>query len=166
MFYAPSARKVTWTAAAAAAALALGLLVYLADRPAGTARLLPYAGALRAHPGAANLAPWLPTALHAFAFALLSAVVLPPRRPLHLRACAGWVLVDGAFELGQHPAVATPLSRALEALLPPALAQPLSRYFQAGTFDAADLAAALIGGAAAWLLLCGTETTRETHHVD
>lgn len=164
MFYAAWRAKVTLTGAAAGA-LALGLLVYLADRPAGSAWLLPWAGVLQAHPGGAPLAPWLPTALHAFAFALLSALVLPPRRSLHTLACAGWVLVDQLFELGQHPALAAPLSRGLEALLPPAVAEPLTRYFRAGTFDTADLAAALLGGGAAWLLLRGSITASEIDHV-
>ncbi|TXC66490.1 hypothetical protein FSC37_13475 [Piscinibacter aquaticus] len=102
--------------------------------------------------------------MHAFAFALLSALVLPPRRLLRALACAGWVLADLLFELGQHPALAAPLSRGLEALLPAAVAAPLARYFQAGTFDVADLAAALLGGMGAWLLLHGTATAGETGH--
>lgn len=163
MFYAAMREKVT-LAGAAAGALAIGLVVYLADRPVGSAWLLPWAGLLQAHPGAANLAPWLPTAVHAFAFALLSALVLPPRRSLRTLACAGWVLADLLFELGQHPALAAPLSQGLEALLPAALAAPLARYFQAGTFDGADLGAALLGGMAAWLLLRGTETAAEIGH--
>ena len=149
---------------AAAAALALGLLVYLADRPAGTAWLLPLAGALRGEHGPANLAPWLPTAVHAFAFALLSAALLPPRALLRMLACGGWVLVDLAFEAGQHPAVAAGLAARVESALPPALAQPLARYFVAGTFDPADLAAATLGGAAAWLLLRHTDGRWEETH--
>lgn len=151
--------------AAAAAALAVGLLVYLGDRPAGTAWLLPQAGALRGHAGQGGAASWLPSAVHAFAFALLSALVLPPRRPLYTTACVGWVLVDVLFELGQHPSAAAPLSRWLQAHLPLDLAQPLARYFLAGTFDRADLAAALLGGAAAWVLLRRAETLTEARHV-
>lgn len=150
---------------AAAAALAVGLLVYLGDRPADTAWLLPHAGALHGHVGLGGAASWLPSAVHAFAFALLSALVLPPRRPLYTMACAGWVLVDVLFELGQHPAAAAPLSRWLQAHLPLDLAQPLARYFLAGTFDRADLGAALLGGAAAWLLLRRAEAPTEVHHV-
>lgn len=150
---------------AAAAALAVGLLVYLGDRPAGTAWLLPQAGALRGHAGLGGVASWLPSAVHAFAFALLSALVLPPRRPLYTIVCTGWVLIDLAFELGQHPAATAPLSRWLQAHLPLDLAQPLARYFLAGTFDRADLGAALLGGAAAWLLLRRTDTPTEVCHV-
>lgn len=150
---------------AVAAALAAGLLVYLGDRPAGTAWLLPQAGALRGPVGLGDAASWLPSAVHVFAFALLSALVLPPRRLLYTVACAGWMLVDLAFELGQHPDAAAPLSGWLLAHLPLDLAQPLARYFLAGTFDRADLGAALLGGAAAWLLLRCADTLTEARHV-
>lgn len=156
-------REVTLIGAATAA-LAVGLLVYLVDRPAGTAWLMPQAGALRGPAGLAGAASWLPSAVHAFAFALLSALLLPPRMPLYPVACAGWVLVDGLFELGQHPGIAAGLSEWLQDALPPGLAQPLARYFLAGTFDPADLGAVLLGGAAAWALLCRTHVEPETAH--
>ncbi len=160
MLYAPTRREVTLTGAAAAA-LALGLLVYVGDRVAGSAWLLPYAGALRGHHGMGIVTPWLPSAMHAFAFALLSAALLPARAALRNLSCVGWVIVDLAFEAGQQASVAPSLSAALEASLPASLAQPLARYFVGGTFDPADLAGTLLGGAAAWLLLRRTDRSRE-----
>lgn len=160
MLNAPTRREVTLTGAAAAA-LALGLLVYLGDRPAGTAWLLPYAGGWRGLHGLGSVTTWLPSAVHAFAFALLSAALLPPRAALRNLACVGWVIVDLAFEAGQQPSVAPSLSAGLEARLPASLAQPLARYFVGGTFDRADLAATVLGGAAAWLLLRRTDRPRE-----
>ncbi len=163
MFCPPTRREATLLGAAAAA-LAVGLLVYLADRPAGTAWLLPPVGTPHGLPSLGAAAAWLPSAVHVFAFALLSALVLPPHRLLGTTACAGWVLVDMLFELGQHRAIAAPLSQWLQAHLPSQLAQPLARYFLAGTFDPADLAAAVLGGAMAWLVIRRTDGTTENLH--
>lgn len=150
--------------AAGLTALLLGTLVYVTDRAAGSAWLLPTLDwpAGRGWFGAA--APWLPSAVHAFAFALLSAALLPPRRSMYAMACAAWVAIDLAFETGQHPAIATELSMHLESALPAAIAQPLARYFRAGTFDPADLGAVLLGGLAAWALLCWTHHEAEAAH--
>jgi len=146
------------------AALGMGVLIYLADRDGVQAWLLPRVGLL-AHShwfGAAG--GWLPSALHAFAFALLSAALLPARGPARLHACAVWALVDIGFEAGQHRAIAPHLAAWLDAAGPSWLVGPLARYFGRGTFDPADLAAVLLGAAAAAALLGLARTAPETLH--
>jgi hypothetical protein len=118
------------------AALALGGLVYALDRRGGG-----WWGAV---------AGWLPDLVHPFAFALFTAALLPPSPAWQAGACGFWVLVDGAFECGQHPAVAAWIA----GVLPDAAwTAPLRHYFERGTFDVADLAATLAGGLAAAFLL-------------
>ena len=150
--------------AMALAALALGVLVYLGDRAAGSTWLIPPGTAWHGWHGFGPAAAWLPSALHTFAFALLSAALLPPRPALQGIACIGWGTVNLAFESGQHPSVAPWLAAALESALPAALAQPLAQYFRRGTFDPADLVAVLMGGLAAWALLYWTHPEPETAH--
>lgn len=129
----------------ALAVLALGTLVYALDRTAGSAVLWPRA--LTRDGGApvfGTLGGSLPSLAHAFAFSILSALVLPWRRAAQAGACIGWALVDALFEIGQHRA----LSGALGELLP-----PLAGYWRRGTFDPIDLAAGGVGAALAYLLL-------------
>lgn len=154
----------------AALALALGTAVYLLDRPAGSAWLLPSAWqavhvAGTAAPasnaglaaagtwfGAAGL--WLPSLAHAFAFSLFTALLLPRRAGPAAAACVGWALVDTLFELGQHPAIAPALAAGLASTFDGApLALRVGRYFTQGSFDVADIAAGCGGAALAGLAL-------------
>lgn len=131
--------------AIALAALGAGVLVYLTDRDGVQAWLLPRVGALAGRHWFGALGGWLPSALHAFAFALLSAAVLPRTGPARFVACAAWAVIDIGFELGQHPLVAPQLAAWL--------AGAPARYFERGTFDPADVVAAALGAALAAALL-------------
>ncbi len=129
----------------ALAVLALGTLVYALDRAPGSAVLWPRM--LTRESGAPVFGVFggsLPSLAHAFAFALLSALVLPWRRAWQAGACIGWALVDALFEIGQHRALSGPLGD----LLP-----PLAGYWRHGTFDPLDLAAGGVGAALAYALL-------------
>lgn len=131
-------------------ALLLGTFMYMVARPAGVAWLLPAPLNFGTLFDIGIAGHGLPTLLHAYAFLLLSAAVLRPRRPGLYTLCAGGFALEALFELGQHPAVA----RLLEATLPagadhaPLLGR-LLRYFQHGVFDPLDLACAFLGVAAA-----------------
>jgi len=134
--------------------LAIGLLVYLADRPAGQAMLLP----AWPRPGGGELfgpvGHWLPSFVHPFAFSLLTAAALAPAPRPHYGVCAAWCAVNAAFELGQLPQVAAWLGAALhDSLLPPALTRPLADYLQRGRFDVGDLAGLALGSLAAAAVL-------------
>ena len=100
-------------AASGTLALALGLLVYLADRDASRSLLIPAAAALSAGPLFGELGQWLPSFVHPFAFSLFTAAARPPGSAPAYRACAGWWAVNVAFEAGQHPRVSAPLAEFL-----------------------------------------------------
>jgi hypothetical protein len=138
-------------------ALGLGLLVYLADRPAGSAQWLPGLPGLPIRGGRplfGAVGPWLPSFVHPFAFGLLSAAAARRRATPAYGAVAAWWAVNLAFELGQHPRLSAPISQALQSGFGPwPPAQALSRYLLNGRFDGADLLALSAGALAAAALL-------------
>jgi hypothetical protein len=135
---------------AAVLALTAGVLVYVLDRPAGTASLLPsvwHAGSGVSWFGPAGA--WLPSLVHAFAFSVLTALALPWRQRNMAAACLGWAGIDTLAEIGQHaavsPAVTAALMNASALTGGHAVAEPVARYFANGSFDVADVAAGLAG---------------------
>ena len=137
-----------WAALAAGlAALAFAVLVY-ASRTTRQAPLLePWrAGWLGGCFGAA--AGWLPSALHVFGFALITAACGPRCWRTARQATLLWLAVNVLFECGQHTLLRARLAGAL-AGMPSLGGRALGAYFEHGTFDVADLLAALAGAAAA-----------------
>jgi hypothetical protein len=135
-------------------ALVVGLLVYMADRVAAPPLLLPAFARLDTGALFGGVGQWLPSFVHPFAFGLLTAAVLPPRSAWRYGACAAWGVVNVAFEVGQHPSISPHLAAALHDAFgssPPARA--LANYFVLGTFDRADVVAAVLGALAAAALL-------------
>lgn len=104
-------------------ALAIGILVYVADR----AGALPDLIKSFAWKGAGPLFPvasqWLPSFVHPLAFALLSAAARASDAGPAYGACAAWWAVNVAFEAAQHPQV----------------------QLLRGTFDVGDIMAATLG---------------------
>ena len=138
----------------AGALLALGLLVYVADRPPGRAMLLPAWARLASGGWFDSVGDWLPSFIHPFAFSLLTVAALGPSARPRYGVCVAWGAVNAAFELGQLPRVATELARALHvSMLPTSLSRPLADYFVRGQFDFADLAAIVLGSTAAVIVL-------------
>lgn len=113
--------------AAACSALATGVLVYVADRvSAPPALIAPFVlGSVGPLFGAAG--QWLPSFVHPFAFALLTAATRPRDAPPAYDACFAWWAVNVIFEIGQHPQF----------------------RFLRGTFDVGDILAATLGAFAA-----------------
>jgi hypothetical protein len=142
--------------------LAMGLLIYLTARPPGSAAALPPEWHRPSVTAVYLLreAGWLPSLLHPWAFGLLSAAVATSR-PWQLGACIAWGGANLLFEVGQHPALAEPLTQAFGAW-PPATA--LTRYFASGAFDPADLAAAAAGTVAACACVLVAARGREKPH--
>jgi hypothetical protein len=137
------------------AALALGTLVYVIDRPPGGTALpdsINLYGTLPALFGAIGQS--FPAFAHIFAFSLLTAACLGNGRYVAVGACTTWLLLDTAFELGQHPSLAPYL-----ALVVPGWFQQIpilgraTGYFLNGTFDPWDLAAIFAGTLAAYATL-------------
>jgi len=135
-------------------AMAGGLLVYWMQRDLRHAALIPAVAPLAGHAAFGALGQWLPSFVHPLAFSLFTAALLPPRAGLAYGICAAWAGVNVAFEIGQHPQISAHLAGALAALPGPSVVtQALANYFVRGTFDAYDLAAAILGALlAAWVL--------------
>ena len=140
--------------AAGALALALGALVYLADRNPTHAALIPTVPALAGLRLFGTAGAWLPSLVHPFAFSLFTAALAPPgARPAYW-ACAMWWAVNIAFEIAQAPGVNADVAEALSQLLGQTwLANALSNYLLRGTCDVADLVAATAGAVAAGAVL-------------
>lgn len=149
----------------AALAFALGVGVYLADRP-------PFQPQWRLPrvwptglPGFGVLGAWLPSFVHPFAFSLLTAAALPAGATPRFGPCVLWTGVNLAFEWGQHPSIREWLAPVLHRVLDPVgLGKPLANYVLRGTFDAGDLAAVFLGGLAAAVLLRLTTLAEERRH--
>jgi hypothetical protein len=141
----------------AATALAAGVAVYVADRPAATAYLLPQALTLTDNPGAlfGTLGAFLPSFVHVYAFTLLTATVVSSSTPWSAAAIAtAWCITDSLFELGQHPVIAPLIAQSLPAWFNDVpLLENVGPYFLRGTFDPADLIATLAGAAVAYLTI-------------
>lgn len=137
---------------AAVLVLSLGALVYVLDRPAASAAFFVAVNVSHLVPPVfGQIGGSLPAFAHAFAFSILTAGLTDRTRVAAGAACLGWLLVDVAFEVGQYPAVAATLARAI----PPELESwPIvgrtGGYFVAGTFDWRDLLAIVLGALAAY----------------
>jgi hypothetical protein len=156
----PTARAGSWCrrhqalllSLAGGLALALGVLVYGTDRPAGQAQWAPWLGGQAGSPWFGAWGGSLPTALHVLAFSLWTAALLPPASPWRLAGCAGWTVLNLLAEAAQqaqaqalwtgwltppHAAGATDSHPVLHAV---------AAYAARGQFDPLDLVAALLGG--------------------
>jgi hypothetical protein len=130
--------------------LAIGILVYLTDRDPTRSLAIPTVDALTGRRWFGAIGLWLPSFVHTFSFSLLTAAALPQRATPRYSICAAWCAVNLTFEIGQHPVPARHLAHLAEAALGnTSLARGLANYFLRGTFDAGDIAAALLGAMAA-----------------
>jgi hypothetical protein len=135
-------------------ALSAGLLLYLSDRPAGSAWLIPALPLLQGMNLYGSAGAWLPSFVHPFGFALLTAAALPDHASWRYGACLGWFLVNAAFELGQLSPLATRLAEAIHAVFgSTSVGQRLAGYFMHGNFGIDDLAAAAAGALCAAVVL-------------
>lgn len=135
-------------------ALALGVFVYLADRPAGSAALLPWAGIHSASALLGAIGGWLPSFTHVFAFAVLTAATARPALAPPYWTCLLWWTIDVAFEAAQVPAWQTPVVDTVRRWLgDSALTSLFTRYVERGTFDPGDLVAVTAGALAAAAML-------------
>lgn len=108
----------------------------------------------------------LPSFAHVCAFALLTAALLDGGRRLNQVICLGWLSVNVAFELGQHPKFATSVANAVPGWFRhiPILNQTPT-YFLSGTFDLLDLLFATLGALTAYLVIVKTHTPGVGHEV-
>jgi hypothetical protein len=143
--------KITQVAIALAALLA-GVFIYLAERSGLDVYFLP--DGWQAVWPMSWLGQHLPSFLHTFAFAMLTAAVLAPARYAAIISCAFWVLVNSLLEVGQRESIATEISGHTPAwFLDWPVLENVNSYFLFGTFDSIDIAFVVIGGATALLTL-------------
>jgi hypothetical protein len=134
--------------------LLLGTAVYVAVRPTPVWFLPAALHFPDALPGPGWAMQAFPTFAHTAAFALLTAGVLGGTRRQAWIACCVWVAINSAFEIGQHPWVSQPLAAWLPRWFDHVWLLDQARgYFVNGTFDSADILAAILGGAAAWAVI-------------
>lgn len=149
----------------AMAALALGMLVYVVDRPPVSVYFLPHIGAL-----ADNHKLWfgalgdhIPELVHVYAFILLTASIAAwPVRAWLL--CGFWLVIELLFEIGQRPPFAAQIAGAIPRWFQdvPVL-ENSAAYFLRGVFDPWDLVAIFLGTLAAYGTLA-LIAQRHTHH--
>lgn len=152
----------------AAVILAVGMLVYLLDRPSSTVYFVPDWWSL------ADLTPaffglagqYLPTFSHTFAFILLTTAVIAPRRRTALLVCAGWLIVDSFFEIAQRDDLAINIVKYLPNwFFEWPLLDNLPAYFLVGRFDPLDLVSIFAASISAYLLVLYS-TRRGIKHAD
>ena len=134
-------RTATLLVAVACSALATGLLIYLADRASAPPALIaPFAWGAAA-PLFGVFGQWLPSFVHPFAFALLTAAARPRSARPAYDACAGWWAVNVLFEAGQR------------------------FHLFHGTFDPGDIAAATLGALAAAAVIRAAHSLEGQHAI-
>lgn len=156
--------RAQWVALAAAALL-LGLAIYLTDRAAGHAIWIPAVPALAGRLSFGALGGWMPSLLHPFAFALLTVAARAPHPRPAYGACLAWWAVNVVFEAVQHPLLSGPLAAFVaESDVTATLLRPFAAFAVRGTFDTGDIVAATLGALAAAAVLALSHRL-ETHHV-
>ena len=142
----------TYRLTAAFSSLAVGCSVYLFDRPKSIYLFSAFPYLSPKHYGLfGTIGQWLPSAVHTYAFILLTVVSLGNSRRIVVNSSIFWLVAGWLFECGQYPAVATRLVNHIPgwfAGVP--LLEDLTSYFRHGTFDPMDLFATLVGALAAW----------------
>ena len=135
------------------AALSMGLMVYLYDRPPGSVMLLEAmgAGAVSEVGLFGSISGQLPAFIHVFAFALLTTGLLGCRSRGAFFVCMFWLVINVLFELGQvvENSATTNGSGAFNAIFGPGV---LGEFFRSGTFDPLDLLAMALGAIAAFIV--------------
>lgn len=137
---------------AAALALGLGLLIYLLTRPHDRIILfsvLPRLDALPHWSGSALL-QWLPSALHTYAFILLTNSLWSNRPEMLSRVCLFWVFLEMLMELGQQQDLALEIANRLPNWFHDSpMLRVLPNYFLNGRYDPMDQMFVLLGALAA-----------------
>jgi len=131
-------------------ALAVGVLVYAADRTASSTTLIPGLAWIAAGPLFGAFGHWLPSFVHPFAFSLFTAAAHPSKTSPPYWTCVAWWVVNVAFEVAQRPATSLRIATGIQDVFGQTwLTRPLSNYVLRGTFDVGDLMAATAGALAA-----------------
>ena len=145
--------------------LVVGVLPYLTDRSASPTLLIPAVQGLASVNLFGTVGQWLPSFAHTLGFSLFTAAALGPVAAPRHGACAAWCFINVAFEFEQHAQFKTHLADAVQGgwgSTP--WSRPLAQYFLRGTFDMADVAAAVAGALAAAAVLSLLHPDVESEH--
>lgn len=139
---------------AAMFALILGLCIYLFDRNPETVYFISNRFSLEGetNPIFGAIGNYLPAFLHVYAFILLTVVVFAKSHRQILIICAGWLIIDSLFEIGQVDFIAESIASHTPGWFTgvPFL-ENTSNYFLMGTFDILDLLSIAAGTLAAYI---------------
>jgi hypothetical protein len=142
--------------------MALGAVFYAVARAATPAWLTPdlHLPVLESFLGRAGAC--LPTFIHVTAMSLLTAGVLGGSLRVAWAAALAWVTTDIVFEIGQHELLRVYLIGSVPEWLERVwLVDRTRNYFLNGTFDALDIAAAVLGGITALAVMLRRTPTGE-----
>lgn len=147
------------------AALLAGLFVYLIDRPPGTTYFLAgWAKDISFYDRIPNMfghiGSSLPAFAHVFSFILITAGILGSSKRGCLFICIFWLLIDGAFEMGQRYS-SIPLKFIPSWFDGIPFLENTANFFRLGTFDYLDLIAFLLGTVFAYIILTLTMERRK-----
>ena len=147
--------------------LLVGLLVYLIDRrPDTTYFLAGWAKDISFYDRIPNMfgpvGSNLPAFAHVFSFILITAGILGSRKRECLFICLFWLLIDGAFEMGQRYS-SIPLKMIPDSFYEIPFLENTANFFRLGTFDYLDLIAFLFGTVFAYIILTITMERRKDY---
>ena len=150
----PERRQAAVLVSTGLMAMAVGLLIYLADRDPSHAALIPAVAALAGSSLFGLLGQWMPSFVPPFAFSLFTAATSPSRASAGYSACVAWWAVNVVFELAEYPGINRAVAQAAEGVLGRSWpARLLSNYVLRGTFDVGDLITATAGAVTAATVL-------------
>ena len=143
------------------AALLLGTLVYIIDRPPGDTYFVSNSGLpISLHCRFPNLfgaaGNSLPDFIHPFSFILITAGILSCRRNGHIITSLAWLTLDLVFEFGQKYKEFS-LRLIPECFEGIPFLENSANYFKFGTFDIMDVAAIILGTLLAFIVLILTD---------
>lgn len=162
-------RPTLMRATLAFSALILGMAVYYLDRQPERVYFLAHWVSSAGETGSffGDIGNHLPTAIHVFAFILLTAVIVAPSRRFAAAICVAWLGIDSLFEIGQIPVIAQGIaSRVPDWFHGVPFVENTSEYFLSGTFDVLDLGAIAAGALAAFLTLVLTASKEIKNALD
>ncbi len=149
--------SINWTQVLLGAlALALGVIVYILDRPAEHIYFLPQALSMYEQIASVfgRVGYHLPTFLHVIAFSLILTGMIGCGKRGGLIVCITWMLINSGFEIGQHQNIAPGIVELLpEWFSYVAILDNTASYFIHGVFDPYDLLSIVVGALVAYAVI-------------
>ena len=138
-------------------ALLIGALVYYVDRPPNQTYFVnQYSEDLSMHDRIPNLfgivGESLPDFIHVFSFILITSGISSCGKKGYRIICLSWLLIDGAFEVGQKY-LKEPIKSLPDWLDGIPILEATKSYFILGTFDYIDLLSIVLGTVVAYIIL-------------